>query len=64
MYGLAEDLKLSALGRQPEDILNSIITEAMIQVWGCSTTSPVRYQRIDGMCLFWLKHNSSITTDT
>ncbi|MFS7989628.1 hypothetical protein Hanom_Chr11g01049141 [Helianthus anomalus] len=60
-YGLAEDLKLSALGRQPEDVefcivcfcfgvccvlaghYVSILTDAMIQVWGRLATSLMRY---------------------
>ncbi|MFS7931496.1 hypothetical protein Hanom_Chr04g00356661 [Helianthus anomalus] len=60
--------KHSALRRQPEDVeycfFDLIITDAIIQVWGCFATSLVRYQRSYGMRLFRLKHNSGIITNT
>ncbi|KAJ0509390.1 hypothetical protein HanIR_Chr11g0528241 [Helianthus annuus] len=54
--------KLSALGRQPKDVeyciryYVSILADAMIQVWGCLATSPLRYQRIQEMLVFLSDH--------
>ncbi|KAJ0493062.1 hypothetical protein HanIR_Chr12g0581811 [Helianthus annuus] len=60
--------KLSALGRQPEDVeycyYISTLADAMIQVWGCLATSPLRYQRIQEMFMFLSDYCSCITTNT
>ncbi|KAJ0813365.1 hypothetical protein HanPSC8_Chr17g0772571 [Helianthus annuus] len=60
--------KLSALGRQPEVVeycyYVSILVDAMIQVWGCLATSPLRYRRIQEMFMNRSDHRSCITTNT
>ncbi|KAJ0885089.1 hypothetical protein HanPSC8_Chr10g0441381 [Helianthus annuus] len=60
--------KLSALRRQPEDVeycyYVSILADAMIQVWGCLATSPLRYQRIQEMFMFLFGYYSCIITNT
>ncbi|KAF5800718.1 hypothetical protein HanXRQr2_Chr06g0239871 [Helianthus annuus] len=62
--------KLSALGRQPEDVEYCIcyyvliLVDAMIQVWGCLATSPLRYQRIQEELTYLSDHLRCITTNT
>ncbi|KAJ0436959.1 hypothetical protein HanHA300_Chr16g0596511 [Helianthus annuus] len=60
--------KLSALGRQPEVVeycyYVSTLADAMIQVWGCLATSPLRYRRIQEMFMNRSDYRSCITTNT
>ncbi|KAJ0790412.1 hypothetical protein HanPI659440_Chr05g0215141 [Helianthus annuus] len=62
--------KLSALGRQPDDVeycicyYVSTLADAMIQVWGCLVTSPLRYRRIQEMFMNRSNYRSCITTNT
>ncbi|MFS7903575.1 hypothetical protein Hanom_Chr01g00025691 [Helianthus anomalus] len=49
--------KLSALGRQPEDVEYCIL-------WGCLATSPLRYRRIQEMFMNRSDYRICITTNT
>ena len=45
-------------------LYDSIITDAMIQVWGCLATSPMRCQRIQEAFASLSNHSSYTATDT